>query len=163
MEALAISHYIPSKERYPNNTRLCSLLHLIPTTTRKKKKEQNQSLGSYQILPSAPVAENEKRTEEHVQSLKDLIPFRYPAGTETPPFEHMPNSVKRSYVKVKEPLFDPMTSRRIYWREVPSAEDDHGHGHGCCFFLKRSIRRMINKWFGTLFGLPKFDEFSLLK
>lgn len=96
-------------------------------------------------------------------SLKDLIPFRCPAGTQTPPFEHMPNSFKRSYIKVKEPLFDPMTSKRIYWREVPSDDDDRDRGHGCFFFLKRSIRRMINKWFGTLFGLPKFDEYSLLK
>ncbi|KAL0813895.1 hypothetical protein Bca101_070338 [Brassica carinata] len=124
------------------------------------KKQKQLSLGSCQILPSAPRPTNERRTEEQV-SLKDLIPFWYPAGTPTPLFEHMPKSLQRRYIKVKEPLFDQETSKRIYWQEMPFDNNDevHDHDHGCFFFLKISIRRMIDKWFGPLFGLTKFDEF----
>lgn len=96
-------------------------------------------------------------------SLKNLIPFRYPARTQTPPFEHMPKSLNGRYIKIKEPLSDPETSKRIYWREVSFGDgDDQDHDHGCFFFLERlkiTIRRTIDKWFGPLFGLPKFDEF----
>lgn len=95
-------------------------------------------------------------------SLKDLLPFCYPAGTQTPPFEHMPKSLQRRYVKVREPLFDPETSKRIYWQELPFDNNNevHDHDHGCFLFLKISIHRMIDKWFGPLFGLTnKFDEF----
>ncbi|KAG2321111.1 hypothetical protein Bca52824_014324 [Brassica carinata] len=76
----------------------------------------------------------------------------------------MSKSFQRRYVKVKEPLFDPVTSKRIYWREEPFDDDgkdqDHDHDHGCFFFLKISIRRMIDKWFGPLFGLPKLEHFQ---
>ncbi|KAL0656889.1 hypothetical protein Bca4012_077473 [Brassica carinata] len=62
----------------------------------------------------------------------------------------MSKSLQRRYVKVKEPLFDPVTSKRIYWREEPfdvnGKDDDHDHDHGCLFFLKVSIRRMVDKW-----------------
>lgn len=94
-------------------------------------------------------------------SLKNLIPSRYPVGTQTPPFEHKPKSSKRRYVKVKELLFDPETSERIYWRdEEPVDEDqDQEHNHGCFCLLKRSFRGTIDKLFGPLFGLLKFDEF----
>ncbi|CAH8385538.1 unnamed protein product [Eruca vesicaria subsp. sativa] len=113
------------------------------------------------ILPSVLRPANERRIEELV-SLKDLNPVGYPAGTPTPPFEHMPKSLQRRYVKVKELLFDPETSQRIYWQEVPFDNNDdevHDHDNGCFLFFKISIRRMIDKWFGALFGLTKFDEF----
>lgn len=93
-------------------------------------------------------------------SLKNLIPSRYPVGTQTPQFEHKPKSSKRRYVKVKEPLFDPETSARISWREV-SVDDDQEqeHDRGCFFLLKKSIRRTVDMLFGPLFGSAKFDEF----
>ncbi|KAL9306765.1 hypothetical protein AtEden1_Chr1g0022381 [Arabidopsis thaliana] len=68
-----------------------------------------------------------EREEEYV-SLKNLIPSRYPVGTQTPQFEHKLKSSKRRYVKVKEPLFDPETSTRISWREV-SVDDDQEQEH----------------------------------
>ncbi|KAG5379123.1 hypothetical protein IGI04_026965 [Brassica rapa subsp. trilocularis] len=115
-------------------------------------------------LPSAPTPAEERETEDQQVSLKTPIPFRYPAGTKTLPFEHMSKSLQRRYVKVKEPLFDPVTSKRIYWREEPfdvnGKDDDHGHDHGCLFFLKVSIRGMVDKWFGPLLGLPKTEDFN---
>ncbi|KAH0868757.1 hypothetical protein HID58_075779 [Brassica napus] len=90
-------------------------------------------------------AGKERETEDQQVSLKTLIPFRYPAGTKTPPFEHMSKSLQRRYVKVKEPLFDPVTSKRIYWREEP---------------FDVSTRRMVDKWFGPLLGLPKTEDFN---
>ncbi|CAF2162922.1 unnamed protein product [Brassica napus] len=115
-------------------------------------------------VPSAPTPAEERETEDQQVSLKTPIPFRYPAGTKTLPFEHMSKSLQRRYVKVKEPLFDPVTSKRIYWREEPfdvnGKDDDHGHDHGCLFFLKVSIRGMVDKWFGPLLGLPKTEDFN---
>ncbi|CAN8304656.1 unnamed protein product [Cochlearia groenlandica] len=107
------------------------------------------------MLPS----EQEKITEEEqVTSLKDLIPFNYPTRTQTTTFEHMPKLSKPRYVKVKETLVDSETSKRVYWREDQT--DHHDHVHGCLCVLKRNIRRIIDKWFGSLFGLRTFDEFS---
>nr|VDC98011.1 unnamed protein product [Brassica rapa] len=126
--------------------------------------QQKVKLYLKRRLPSAPTPAEERETEDQQVSLKTPIPFRYPAGTKTLPFEHMSKSLQRRYVKVKEPLFDPVTSKRIYWREEPfdvnGKDDDHGHDHGCLFFLKVSIRGMVDKWFGPLLGLPKTEDFN---
>ncbi|WZZ72676.1 hypothetical protein YC2023_084046 [Brassica napus] len=59
----------------------------------------------------------------------------------------MSKSLQRRYVKVKEPLFDPVTSKRIYWREEPfdvnGKDDDHDHDHGCLFFLKYARLKIV--------------------
>ncbi|CAN6908980.1 unnamed protein product [Brassica oleracea var. botrytis] len=147
----------------------------ISCGTRKLPSERKLAIGGEGFrqervlivltpLMRAPAPAKERETEDQQVSLKTLIPFRYPAGTKTPPFEHMSKSLQRRYVKVKEPLFDPVTSKRIYWREEPfdvnGKDDDHDHDHGCLFFLKVSIRRMVDKWFGPLLGLPKTEDFN---
>ncbi|KAL0795047.1 hypothetical protein Bca101_066424 [Brassica carinata] len=59
----------------------------------------------------------------------------------------MPKSLQRCYVKVKEPLFDPETSKRIYWQEVPFDNNVEGF---CDSLLLRSIS------FTSLFVLQTF-------
>ncbi|EOY15133.1 Exopolysaccharide phosphotransferase SCO6021, putative [Theobroma cacao] len=98
-------------------------------------------------------------------SLNDLVPL-YPWKTPTPPFSR---SRSMAYSKIKEPLL-VKDGVRVYWQAVPGLrKDDHGDMDfevpcGGLFefidkYVFKAIRRWIDRLFGELLGLPKFEEY----
>ncbi|XVF35906.1 hypothetical protein REPUB_Repub19eG0012000 [Reevesia pubescens] len=100
-------------------------------------------------------------------TLKDLVPL-YPWKTPTPPFSRSRSMV---YSKVKEPLLK--NGVRVYWRAMPvlhkedEDEDDmdfEGPYGGSFEFIDKYVFKAIKRWidrlFGELLGLPKFDDYG---